>query len=280
MISVEEARTRVTRDLRPLPAELVSFSAAHGRVLAAAMNVPWLAVRRQPRVAILATGDEVVMPGDSIGPNQIVSSNSHAPAALVAASGGAPTNLGIALDTRESLIAMAEGIAGVDLLVTTGGASVGDHDLVRSVLGERSLELDFWKVAMRPGKPLMFGTIRGTPVLGLPGNPVSSFVCGLLFLKPMLEALLGWRREWEAPPRARLARDLPENDERQDHLRARRFRDESGRAWVEPFDLQDSSLVLLLAKADCLVVREPRAPAAPRGAEVSILPLGVEDWGL
>jgi molybdopterin molybdotransferase len=238
--------------------------------LAAAMNVPWLSVRRRPCVAILATGDEVVMPGDPIGPNQIVSSNSHALAALVTACGALPLNLGIALDTRESLLKMAEGIQGVDLLVTSGGASVGEHDLVRRVLGERGLELDFWKVAMRPGKPLMFGRIGETPVLGLPGNPVSSFVCGILFLKPMLEALLGWRGG-QALQRARLARDLPANDAREDYLRARLFRDHSGTLCAEPFAVQDSSVVSLLARADGLIVRAPFALAAERGAEVAVL---------
>jgi molybdopterin molybdotransferase len=247
--------------------------------LAAAMNVPWLSVRRRPFVAILATGDEVVMPGDPIRPNQIVSSNSHALAALVTACGAVPLNLGVALDTRESLSKMAEGLAGVDLLVTTGGASVGDHDLVRSVLGERGLELDFWKVAMRPGKPLMFGRIGDTPVLGLPGNPVSSFVCGLLFLRPMLEGLLGWKRDERALLRVRVACDLPANDERQDYLRARLYRDDSGDLRVEPFALQDSSVVSLLARADCLLVREPRAPAAARGMEVSVLTFDMEDSG-
>src|SRR5262249_36744699 len=155
-----------------------------------------------------------------------------------------------------------EGLSGVDLLVTTGGASVGDHDLVRSVLGERGLELDFWKVAMRPGKPLMFGHIGDTPLLGLPGNPVSSFVCGLLFLRPMLEGLLGWKRSERALPRVRVACDLPANDERQDYLRARLIRDDPGELSVEPFAVQDSSVVSMLACADCLLVREPRAPAA------------------
>ncbi len=248
--------------------------------LAAAMNVPWLSVRRRPCVAVLATGDEVVMPGDPIGPNQIVSSNSHALAALVTACGAISLNLGIALDTRESLLKMAEGLAGIDLLVTTGGASVGDHDLVRSVLGERGLELDFWKVAMRPGKPLMFGRIGDTPVLGLPGNPVSSFVCGLLFLRPMLEVLLGRKRDERALDRVRLACDLPANDERQDYLRARLFRDDSGELRVEPFPVQDSSVVSLLARAGCLIVREPRAPAAAQGSEVSVLTFDMESSGL
>ncbi|MGH6934552.1 MAG: molybdopterin molybdotransferase MoeA, partial [Dongiaceae bacterium] len=144
--------------------------------IAAAMNRPWLHVTRQPRIAVLATGDEVVMPGDPIGNNQIVSSNGPSLAAFVTACGGLPVHLGIAPDNRATLRAMAESAAGADLLVTAGGASVGDHDLIQSVLGEAGMQLDFWRIAMRPGKPLMFGRIGTTPVLGVPGNPVSALV--------------------------------------------------------------------------------------------------------
>jgi molybdopterin molybdotransferase len=161
--------------------------------LAAAMNRPWLRVARKPRVAILATGDEVVMPGEPVGPNQIVSSNGLALAAFVRCWGGEPVQLGIAPDRSDALQAMAEGARGADLLVTTGGASVGEHDLVRSALGAKGLQLDFWQIAMRPGKPLMFGRIGATPMLGLPGNPVSSLVCSIVFLRPILLRLLGAR---------------------------------------------------------------------------------------
>jgi molybdopterin molybdotransferase len=145
--------------------------------VAAAMNVPWLAVTRRPRIAVLATGDEVVMPGDAIGRHQIVSSNGLSLAAFVTACGGDPIHLGIAPDDRDALRRIAEAAVGADLLVTSGGASVGDHDLVQAVLGEAGMQVDFWKIAMRPGKPLMFGRIAATPVLGVPGNPVSTLVC-------------------------------------------------------------------------------------------------------
>lgn len=144
--------------------------------VAAAMNVPWLKVHRRPRVAILATGDEIVLPGEPIGPGQIVSSNSFALGAAVAACGAVPIHLPVALDNRESLLLAADAAAGADLLITSGGASVGEHDLVQGVFAERGLSLDFWKIAMRPGKPLMFGKMQQMPVIGLPGNPVSSFV--------------------------------------------------------------------------------------------------------
>lgn len=239
--------------------------------LAAAMNVPWLPVRRRPRVAILATGDEIVMPGDPIGRSQIVSSNGLGLAALVTACGGEPVNLGIARDDRESLAAMAAGGRGADLLVTTGGASVGEHDLIRDVLGAGGLTLDFWKIAMRPGKPLMFGRIGGTPLIGLPGNPVSTMVCGLLFVRPILRALQGLPKD-EQQATALLGRDLPANDRRQDYLRATLDRDGGGQIVATPFDRQDSSMTSLLAQADCLVVRPPQAPPAPAGTRVPIMP--------
>jgi molybdopterin molybdotransferase len=243
--------------------------------LAAAMNRPWLSVRRRPRIAILATGDEVVMPGEPIGPNQIVSSNGLALGALVTACGGIPLQLGIALDDRDHLRALAHGAAGADMLVTTGGASVGEHDLVQSALAADGLEIDFWKIAMRPGKPLMVGRLRDTPVLGLPGNPVSSLVCGLLFLKPALETLLGIPSRAQAPQTARLAVSLEANDRRQDYLRAKTWRGADGEIEVEPFTRQDSSLLSLLAQADCLVVRPPLAPAALPGERVPIVPFAI-----
>ena len=242
--------------------------------LAAAMNVPWLMVRRRPRVAILATGDEIVMPGDPIGPNQIVSSNSIALAAAVRVLGGEPCMLGIAPDDRDGLAAMASGAAGADLLLTSGGASVGDHDLVQSVLGEIGFELDFWKIAMRPGKPLIFGHVGDTPVLGLPGNPVSALVCAMIYLRPALARMLG-AADAETAPRltARLTESLPENDERQDYLRARLDNDPDGRLAVTPFSRQDSSMLAMLAAADCLILRAPHAPALDAGTAIEVLPI-------
>jgi molybdopterin molybdotransferase len=240
--------------------------------LAAAMNRPWLFVHRRPRVGILSTGDEIVMPGDPIGPHQIVSSNSLALAAFVAACGGIPVSVGNAPDDPAALRQVAAATRGVDLLVTTGGASVGEHDLVRDVLGADGLELDFWQIAMRPGKPLMVGRYRGTPMVGLPGNPVSTLVCALLFLRPALDRLSGAASPEEAAPTARLGTALPKNDRRQDYLRSKLARAADGTLETFPFEVQDSSMMRLLSEADCLVVRPPHAPAIAAGATVPIVP--------
>jgi molybdopterin molybdotransferase len=248
--------------------------------LAAAMDRPWLVVRRRPRVAILPTGDEIAMPGDPLGPNQIVSSNALALGAFVTACGGIPLQLGIAADDTASLQRMAAGAAGADLLVTTGGASVGEHDLVRDALRPAGLELDFWKIAMRPGKPLMVGRLNGTPMLGLPGNPVSTLVCALLFLKPALERMLGLAATAQAPQSARLALALAANDRRQDYLRAQCRPGADGVLEVAPFGRQDSSMLSLLARANCLVVRPPLAPAAAVGESVPIIPFASGLGGL
>ena len=242
--------------------------------LAAGMNVPWLKVTRKPRVALLATGDEVVMPGDPIGANQIVSSNGLALASFVRAQGGEPIDLGIALDSEESLRAMSRGAKGADLLVTTGGASVGEHDLVQKVLGKEGLEVDFWKIAMRPGKPLIFGHLGPTPLLGLPGNSVSAMVCAVIYLGTALRRMLGVAEKKRPTPTATLAVPLPENDERQDYLRATLEYGEDGKLLARPFQTQDSSMFSRLAHADCLVVRPPHAPPAKAGSQVSIIPLG------
>ena len=240
---------------------------------AASMNHPWLTVRRKPRVAILATGDEIVMPGDPIGANQIVSSNSHALAAAVQSYGGEPFNLGIAPDERQGLKTMAAGARGADILVTTGGASVGDHDLVQSVLGEIGLELDFWKIAMRPGKPLIFGRIGDTRLLGLPGNPVSALVCALIFLRPAIFRMLGLADSGSTILPAQIDCALPENDERQDYLRATLQRADNGALAVTPFKRQDSSMLSLLANSEAHIVRPPFDPPVSEGDTVSIIPL-------
>ena len=240
--------------------------------LAAAMNRPWLFVHRRPRVGILSPGDEIVMPGDPIGPHQIVSSNSLSLSAFVAACGGIPVSVGNAPDDPAALRQVAAATRGVDLLVTTGGASVGEHDLVRDVLGADGLQLDFWQIAMRPGKPLMVGRYRGTPMVGLPGNPVSTLVCALLFLRPALDRLSGAASFEEATPTARLGTALPKNDRRQDYLRSRLARAADGTLEVFPFEVQDSSMMRLLSEADCLVVRPPNAPAIAAGVTVPIVP--------
>lgn len=241
--------------------------------LAAAMNRPWLRVRRQPRVAILSTGDEVVLPGDPIGPNQIVASNGLSLAAFVVACGGRPIHLGVAPDDRAALAALAEGARGADLLVTSGGVSVGEHDLLREALDTQGLKLDFWRIAMRPGKPLLFGRIGATPVLGLPGNPVSSLVCATLFLRPAMDAMLGRTAEPRPAETAILGADLGANDRRQDYLRARLSLDSEGRRVATPFGRQDSSMLALLARAECLIVRRPLAEPAKAGQAVEIIPL-------
>jgi len=245
--------------------------------LLAAMNRPWLFVHRRPRIGILSTGDEIVMPGDPIGPHQIVSSNSLSLAAFAAACGCVPVSVGNAPDNPEALRRIAAATRGVDLLVTTGGVSVGEHDLVRGALAADGFELDFWQIAMRPGKPLMVGRYRGTPMVGLPGNPVSTLVCALLFLKPAFDRLSGAAAETEATSTARLRVALPKNDRRQDYLRARLVRAADGALEALPFEVQDSSMMALLAAADCLVVRPPLAPAVPVGTIVPIVlfPVGV-----
>lgn len=241
--------------------------------LAAAMNHPWLVVRRRPRVAILATGDEVVRPGDPVGPNQIVSANAIALAALVEAAGGEATLLGIAPDDEAALGGYLDSARGHDLLVTTGGASVGAHDLVQPGLARRGLVVDFWKIGMRPGKPLMFGQVDRMPVLGLPGNPVSTLVCGLLFLRPAVDRLQGLPAAAPATEAMPLAVDMAANDSRQDYVRARFVdRGADGRA-IEPMPIQDSSMISVLAHCDGLIVRPPRAPAAPAGSPVPVLRL-------
>lgn len=237
-------------------------SAALG--LAAAMGHPALPVRRKPLVAILATGDELVLPGEPVGPDQIVASNSYALAALVEQAGGSVLDLGIARDTHEDL---AEKIgrarsADADVLITLGGASVGEHDLVQAALKAQGMELGFWKIAMRPGKPMMMGRLGRMVAVGLPGNPVSSIVCGHLFVLPLIEALLGMtepRRDRSEP--GILGRDLPANDEREDYLRAELVLTAEG--WrATPFEKQDSSMLATLSRAGALVIRPAFAEPA------------------
>lgn len=241
--------------------------------LAAAMGHPTLPVRRRPLIGILATGDELVLPGEDVGPDQIVASNAYALAGLVREAGGEPVDLGIA---RDSMADLAGAIGGarqlqVDILVTLGGASVGDHDLVQAALKAQGMELGFWKIAMRPGKPLLHGKLDGMLVLGLPGNPVSSIVCGHVFLKPLIQHALGLPHD---PARgiigAVLAQDLPANDERADYLRTRLEKRADG--WVAlPFRRQDSAMLATLARADALLLRAPHAPAAKAGEHCHVL---------
>jgi molybdopterin molybdotransferase len=241
--------------------------------LAAAANHPWLAVHRAPRIGILATGDEIALPGDPIPPGGIVSSNAHALAALVLAAGGLPEVLPIAADRPEEIAAVAQSARGMDLLVTTGGASVGDHDLVQSALGPEGFALDFWQIAMRPGKPLIWGRLGATPLLGLPGNPVSSLVCGVVFLLPALRRLVGLPAGPVPTVSAITAAPLAANDRRFDHLRATLETRADGALVVTAYARQDSSMLKTLARADALILRAPHAPALPAGAAVEVIVL-------
>jgi molybdopterin molybdotransferase len=244
------------------------------------MNHAELPVARKPRIAILATGDELVRPGEPIGPDQIVTSNSFAIGAFVDLAGGSAQDLGIAADdfsALESGIGAARA-AEADVLVTLGGASVGDHDLVKSALAKEGMELGFWRIAMRPGKPLIHGRLGPMIILGLPGNPVASMVCGVLFLLPLVRALCGDPRAGadETEP-ALLGTPLRANDSREDYLRATLVASDKGLPVATPFEAQDSSLLRVIAQSQCLVVRDAHAPAAEAGdvCRVIRLPAGV-----
>jgi molybdopterin molybdotransferase len=282
-IRVRESATR-GRFIRPagldfsegdvlLPAGRALDSAALG--LAAAAGHPSLSVRTRPLVAILATGDELVLPGEPVGRDQIVASNSFSLAAIVEAAGGTVLDLGIARDNHADL---AERIgrarsADADVLITLGGASVGAHDLVQEALTRAGMELGFWKIAMRPGKPMMMGRLGRMVAVGLPGNPVSSIVCGHLFVVPLIEALLGLPdpdRDRSEPGVAGV--DMPANDEREDYLRSDLVHSKGG--WVAtPFPRQDSSMLGTLAKAKALTIRPPFAKPAKHGDPCRIIRL-------
>ena len=239
--------------------------------LAAAMNQPALPVRRKPRVAILATGNEVALPGTDLGPSQIITSNSFALHAYVNAMGGDPVDLGIAGDTLEELYESLEGALNSDVLVTIGGVSVGDYDLVGQALAEKGLKQIFHKVAMRPGKPLLFGSIGNLSVLCMPGNPVSTGVCSILFLKQALSTMLGIKTTGRPALTAILGSDLAKNDLRQDYIRARLETNDIGERTAQPFSLQDSAMQACFTEADCLIVRLPHAPLIKAGELVNIL---------
>jgi molybdopterin molybdotransferase len=240
--------------------------------VAAAMNHPQLSVYRRPRVALLATGDELVQPGSTPDVAQIIASNTFGVSALVRDNGGEVLDLGIVKDRHKDIAAAIEQAraAKADVLVTLGGASVGDHDLVQSTLKSAGMELDFWRIAMRPGKPLMVGALGDMQVLGLPGNPVASLVTSLLFLEPLI------RRLARLPERRRegqgiTARPLAANDQRQDYIRASLVRDASGNLVAEAFGKQDSSMMKIFAHSDALIIRPPHAPLLPAGSPCPLL---------
>jgi molybdopterin molybdotransferase len=243
--------------------------------LAAGMNYPELAVRRRPKLAILATGDELVMPGATPGPGQIVYSNGYALRALARHEGAETIDLGLAADTVE---ATTQGIRearerGADILITIGGASVGDHDLVKQSLEAEGVTMAFWRIAMRPGKPMMHGRLGDVRVIGLPGNPVSSYVCGFLFLVPLIRRLSGRTDIHHVSETALLGRDVAANDLREDYLRARLEVRADGALIATPVGHQDSSLLANLAAARALVIRQPFAPAEVAGTACDILRL-------
>ncbi|MCI0600596.1 MAG: molybdopterin molybdotransferase MoeA [Beijerinckiaceae bacterium] len=245
--------------------------------LAAAMNYAEVPVARRPRVAILSAGDELVRPGEPIGEDQIVATNSFAIAALAETAGGEAIDLGIA---KDELSAIEQGISaakasGADLLVTLGGASVGEYDLVKPALARQGMELNFWKIAMRPGKPVIHGRLGPMIILGLPGNPVAAVVAGIVFLVPLIRALCGDPQAGkdQIEP-AILGKALRGNDSRQDYLRATLHQSESGLPLATPFEIQDSSLLKILAQSHCLVVREPHAQPASAGDHCRIIRLG------
>ena len=240
--------------------------------LAAAMNCGIVSVRRKPVVAVIATGDELVLPGQKPRADQIVSSNSNALVAMAESFGGAVVNCGIIPDnlkaTERAILKMAK----ADVLVTTGGASVGDHDFIQQALKNAHVKIDFWKIALRPGKPFMYGRKGKQHVMGLPGNPVSALVCARLFLKPLLDALQGLATP-DPVATARLGAAMAANDGRQDYVRARLEIAADGARLAIPFNRQDSSMQRTFRDAHCLIVREPNAPEAHVGDLVPILNL-------
>jgi molybdopterin molybdotransferase len=250
---------------------------ARDLALAAAMNHATVPVHQRPKVAVLATGDELVPPGATPSASEIVYSNGFATMALAVREGCAVIDLGIAPDRLPETVAAIRRAraSGADILVTSGGASVGDYDLVQQALGGEGLALSFWKIAMRPGRPLLHGRLGAMHVLGLPGNPVSAYVGAFLFLVPLIRRLTGRTDIERAPEPAVLGADLPENDERTDYLRATLCPGPDGRQIATPHPLQDSSMLVPLAAADCLLIREPHAPAAGLGSPCVVLRLGL-----
>ncbi|MBW4975290.1 molybdopterin molybdotransferase MoeA [Roseovarius mucosus] len=236
--------------------------------LLASMNIAAVPVRRKPQVALMSTGDELVMPGEAPGPDQIIASNTFGLKAMLDAMGAEARILPIARDTVASLTACFALTRGADLIITIGGASVGDHDLVGRVAGDLGMDRAFYKVAMRPGKPLMAGRLNGAAMVGLPGNPVSAMVCGHVFIAPMINAMLGLGTAPAPRLRAPLAIALPANGPREHYMRAALTPE-----GIHPEDKQDSSLLTILANAQALMVRPVSDPARAAGEMMDYLPL-------
>ena len=245
-------------------------------MLAAAMNHARLNVHRRPRVAVLGTGDELVTPGSNPGRGEVVYSNGFALMALARAENAEVMDLGVARDRLEEIVAAIRRARtwDADILLTSGGASVGEHDLVQRALAVEGMKLSFWRVAMRPGRPMLHGRLGDMQVLGVPGNPVSAYVSAFLFLVPLIRRLAGRTDVERVPQQARLGRDLPANDERTDYMRAILSEDPEGLI-ATPVPDQDSSLMAPLAQADCLVIRDAFAKAARAGSLCVILKLGL-----
>lgn len=266
-LDFSEGQTALSAGAKLGPAQLA---------LVAAMNHAEVPVVRRPRIAIMASGDELVLPGNNPGPSQIIACNSFAVAGLARDAGGDVIDLGLFKDDLEQLqlgIAQAHAL-NIDILVTLGGASVGDHDLLRPALIEQGMKLDFWRIAMRPGKPLIYGSLGNMRVLGLPGNPVAAFVCSLVFLVPLIRAMQGdpQASEIQLEP-AFIGLDLPANKSRRDYMRASLMRDANNRLIATPQPLQDSSLLTELTQSQALLVREAAAPAIMKGDPCSIIRL-------
>ncbi|KFI33063.1 molybdenum cofactor biosynthesis protein MoaA [Haematobacter missouriensis] len=239
--------------------------------LIAAMNLPDVRVRRRPVVAIVATGDELVMPGETPRPDQIVSANSFALAAMIEAEGGIARILPLARDEFDALRTVLDLTAGADLIVTIGGASVGDHDLMSQRGKDLGLELEFHRIALRPGKPLMAGRRGNVPLLGLPGNPASAMVCAVLFLLPMLRAMQGHSDPLPRPRTARLSRDVAGNGNRAHFMRAR-LEETGALPLLHPAESQDSSLIAVLSDSNALLFRPIGDPPRKAGETVAWFP--------
>ncbi len=252
----------------PAPRRLSAADVA----LLASMNIAGVPVFRKPVVALVSNGNELVMPGETPGPDQIISSNNFGLKALLEQQGASVRMMPIARDTPESLTQILDMASDADLVVTIGGASVGDHDLVHSVAVEKGMALDFYKVALQPGKPLMAGKLGDVPMVGLPGNPVSSMVCGHIFLRPMIDVMLGF--EPKALPRetGTLSTGMRANGWREHYVRARVTSGPDGPV-VTPFERQDSALLSILGQSNALMVRPPNEPALEAGVKVEFIRL-------